>query len=660
VTGVVLELLDSSGNPISGGTATTDANGTYSFAGLAAGDYRVRLAASNFQTGGVLANFTSVSTTAADPDDNVNNNNDGQVVGVLGSGGFIRSGAITLALNGEPTNDGDTNNNTNLTLDFGVVQIAANTLTLGDRVYRDADNNGLFEGAETGVGGVSVQLLNSGGTTLQTVTTDSNGLYAFSNLAAGDYRVRLVASNFSAGAALNGFTASTTSVADPDNDVDNDSNSVASGTLGSGGFIESGLITLAVGGEPTNDGDTNTNTNLSLDFGVVPPSLPTTPTLELNAASDTGTQGDDTTDLANVTLIGTTTANVSVKLVQTGATTNADGSGAFTFTSVPVSLGDNTFTVEATNGGGTTSFTTTITRNAAPTVVDPLDPVALAVNGSRIIDVAGTFDDADITNTRIAFNTSEGTINVELFDRQAPKTVANFLNYVSDGDYTDSIFHRSAELAGGVPFVLQGGGFTFEASPTPSLVAVPTDPAVANEPDPVNRSNVLGTLAMAKLGNDPNSATNQFFFNLGDNSANLNNQNGGFTVFGKVVASTDQAVVDALAAIPTQDQGNAANLPPSQLGVFTDIPLSNYTGTQFPTDTTAANYALINGVSIVSQTEVLTYSIVSNSNPAVASAVLTDNRIAITGLQAGQTTLTIRATDQSGSTVQTTVTVTVA
>jgi cyclophilin family peptidyl-prolyl cis-trans isomerase len=299
--------------------------------------------------------------------------------------------------------------------------------------------------------------------------------------------------------------------------------------------------------------------------------------------------------------------------------------------------------------------------NNAPVVSSPLQDVSVAANSSpTVLDLAGNFTDPDITDTMVALNTSAGTINIELFDTQAPRTVANFLNYLTSGAYNNSIFHRSAKLTDGTPFVLQGGGFTFNTNPS-RLDPIPTDPAVQNEPDPVNRSNVLGTLAMAKLGNDPNSATDQFFFNLGDNSSNLNNQNGGFTVFGKVVSAADQQVVDTLAGIPTQNQGSAAALPASEQGVFTEIPLQNYTGTNFPTDTTAANYALIQGATISAQTESLTYSVVSNSNPSLVTTSIKDNRLTLTYAPGGtgSATITVRATDTFGATVDSTFHVTV-
>ena len=267
---------------------------------------------------------------------------------------------------------------------------------------------------------------------------------------------------------------------------------------------------------------------------------PTTPTLALAPASDTGTVGDGSTNLATVNLTGMTTPGAGVTLVETGATTTANATGVFTFTGVPLVVGANTFTAKATNSGGTTLGTaTTITRvevstNSTPTVKTALAAVSTAAGASQTIDLAGSFDDADITDTLVKFDTSAGPVNIELFDKQAPKTVANFLNYINSGKYTNAIFHRSAS-SNGVPFVLQGGGFTFQPV-TNSIATIVTDPTVQNEPDAVNRSNLKGTLAMAKLGGDPNSASDQFFFNLGDNSANLDAQNGGFTVFGKVVS----------------------------------------------------------------------------------------------------------------------------
>jgi len=158
------------------------------------------------------------------------------------------------------------------------------------------------------------------------------------------------------------------------------------------------------------------------------------------------------------------------------------------------------------------------------------------------------------------------TVYIELFD-DTPITTANFLNYVNDGDYNGVVMHR---LVPG--FVLQGGGFTWNGS---SFAGIASDGQIQNE---FGRSNLRGTLAMAKLappppdGNGPpnggpDSATNQFFFNYGDNSANLDNQNGGFTVFARVLGN-GMALIDAF-----------GTLSRFTVAGFQDVPLIN--GNQF-------------------------------------------------------------------------------
>lgn len=140
------------------------------------------------------------------------------------------------------------------------------------------------------------------------------------------------------------------------------------------------------------------------------------------------------------------------------------------------------------------------------------------------------------------FSTNSGDYCMELFDRQAPATVANFIHYINNGAYTRGVVHRS------VPnFVIQSGGYKLvSTSSGTTLSAVTTSAPVMNE---FAISNTRGTVAMAKVGGDPNSATSQWFVNLGDNAANLDNQNGGFTVFAKVLYN-GMDVIDAIAALP--------------------------------------------------------------------------------------------------------------
>ena len=159
------------------------------------------------------------------------------------------------------------------------------------------------------------------------------------------------------------------------------------------------------------------------------------------------------------------------------------------------------------------------------------------------------------SNTVVRFSGSSGDFDMELFDSAKPKTVANFLGYVKRGDYKNSIIHRS------VPgFMVQGGGFQLEGN---TIKPVGAQAPVINEP---GLSNQRGTVAMAKLDGNPDSATNQWFINLGNNAANLDQQNGGFTVFGKVLGN-GMDVVDGIAALTTY---NATALLG---GAFTNLPL---------------------------------------------------------------------------------------
>lgn len=382
---------------------------------------------------------------------------------------------------------------------------------------------------------------------------------------------------------------------------------------------------------------------------------PTTPTVQFFAAG-TSTPLSGTFVNNTVTDIkGITTPNTPLTLVETNATTTSDSTGAYTFANVPVLAGNNTYTVRAGNSPSTSQGTGTLVGNSAPTISTQQAAVNLTTAApTQTLDLAGNFTDANLGSTKVKLTTNLGDINIDLLDSQAPRTVANFLNYVTDGDYNNTVFHRSVNN-----FVVQGGGFTYNAGTTPTITSLATDPAVQNEPDTVNRSNLRGTVAMAKLGGDPNSATNQFFFNLANNASNLDTQNGGFTVFARLSGAADQAVVDSIAALSKRDFSTGSALSPTVASAFQETPVRNYTGTNFPTDTTIANVAAITNASIVSQPEALTYSIVSNSNTAGVTAAIVKNRLTLTAVsgQTGSATITVRATDKAGLTRDMTFTV---
>ena len=163
--------------------------------------------------------------------------------------------------------------------------------------------------------------------------------------------------------------------------------------------------------------------------------------------------------------------------------------------------------------------------------------------------------------------TDFGNIDIELYDDQAPKTVVNFLRYAGRGNYSGTIIHRS------IPgIMIQGGGHKYANAGQLFYFPIPSDPPIQNEFDP-SRSNIRGTIAMAK-SSDPDSATSQWFFNLADNSADLDdtNNSGGYTVFGEVLDTGPGTGMDALDAIASLTVWNASGVYPP----FGEIPLDNY------------------------------------------------------------------------------------
>jgi len=155
----------------------------------------------------------------------------------------------------------------------------------------------------------------------------------------------------------------------------------------------------------------------------------------------------------------------------------------------------------------------------------------------------------------VRITTVAGPLDIRLLDEAAPRTVTNFLAYVNSGAFNSSFMHRS------VPgFVIQGGGYQWLDGAS-SLRAITTNPPVANEFG-ADRSNVRGTVAMARLGGQPNSATSQWFVNLANNSS-LDSVDGGFTVFGRVTVP-GMVVADAIAAKSRVNAG----------GAFSELPLN--------------------------------------------------------------------------------------
>jgi len=150
-------------------------------------------------------------------------------------------------------------------------------------------------------------------------------------------------------------------------------------------------------------------------------------------------------------------------------------------------------------------------------------------------------------NPLLEIKTNQGTIVAEVFADKAPKTAANFLQYVKDGFFDGTIFHRVID-----GFMIQGGGFT------PDMKQKSTRAPIENEAGN-GLKNSAGTLAMARTS-DPNSATAQFFINLVDNDPlDRSAGNPGYAVFGRVTQG-----LETVAKIAKQPTGNA--------GIFRDVP----------------------------------------------------------------------------------------
>ncbi|MGB3208809.1 MAG: peptidylprolyl isomerase [Crinalium sp.] len=300
-------------------------------------------------------------------------------------------------------------------------------------------------------------------------------------------------------------------------------------------------------------------------------------------------------------------------------------------------------------------------------IINPLQDLTVVNNAADSqINLFNSFDDS-LTTGKIAkfelYNNSlgnSGITNVVLFDQQgegAPESVENFINYVEADDYVNSIIHRS------IPgFVIQGGGFTVNgleqalaATPNSGAAAVSsieTNPPVVNEFSSL-RSNLRGTLAFAKLGSNPNSATSQWFFNLANNSANLDQQNGGFTVFGQVLSDEDMEAVDDIAALPTSDRTNFFNQP-----AFTNLPLNlNQQNQTLDSDADLVRYKNIT----VSEVDELNFTVVSNSNPNLVNPTITDGELILDyqPSQSGNAEIVVRATNLLGQTIEDIFTVTV-
>lgn len=156
-------------------------------------------------------------------------------------------------------------------------------------------------------------------------------------------------------------------------------------------------------------------------------------------------------------------------------------------------------------------------------------------------------------NPRIRFETSHGNFTVEIDTDRAPVTAENFLQYVKDGFYDNTLIHRVIDN-----FIIQGGGFE------PGMIQKTTRPPIRNEAEQGMR-NERGTIAMARVPDDPDSATSQFFINTRDNDGlnHAGKYQPGYCAFGRVHEGME--VVERIEGVVTRTVGDHQNVPMQEI-----------------------------------------------------------------------------------------------
>ncbi|MBL9184375.1 MAG: peptidylprolyl isomerase [Verrucomicrobiaceae bacterium] len=396
-------------------------------------------------------------------------------------------------------------------------------------------------------------------------------------------------------------------------------------------FFGSSLSTAATGSATTKDGATS---------DLSPPMFVNEAfTYTFTATTSQGT-------ISSTSLTGTLPPGITYDSVTRVLSGTPTARGAFT----------PTLSVTWSNGWSTTYtlHLRPIYRPARPQVVTPIADHTLTLGGagaSLTIPLQFTFADPDSESAvAIGLPGPDGTpgarsMTIILNDSVTPGTVANFrsyLNNASDG-YTASVFHRLVQ-----GFILQGGAN--RSSPLPgaasnALAHVTKNSPIQNEP---GVPNLAGTIAMAKLPGNPHSATTDFFFNLADNTANLDFQNEGFSVFGRV-AQPSLATLSALASLPLPPA--AASGQPANYQVLVDAVAIYSTTASGSTTVVPSSFEsiskgqLITGSGIPANTFVTAVNGTTNitiSNPATASGT--------SSLKYGLPTVVVNSTMTSGST----------
>lgn len=296
-------------------------------------------------------------------------------------------------------------------------------------------------------------------------------------------------------------------------------------------------------------------------------------------------------------------------------------------------------------------FSAALVAQAQPqlAVTSALSSKTLVAGGAPVsVDLSDYFGYSGVTGTVVQFDTVMGKVNVELLASDAPKSVANFINYLADGSYTNSLVHRSAALDGASGNrIIQGGGYVTSGT---NINAITRKAAITLE---YKLANARGTLAMARTS-EANSATSEWFFNVDDNTSVLGaSNNGGYAVFGRLIGN-GMSVVDAIAALTKYTVSTTLN----------SMPLRNMQTGQ--TEVLVGNLIIVNKISVIpvhpsvaSSASVVSFTATS-ANTAVVTTEVVGSTLTLRPVAAGNTTVTVRTVDTNGSAVESSFAVTVA
>ena len=324
-------------------------------------------------------------------------------------------------------------------------------------------------------------------------------------------------------------------------------------------------------------------------------------------------------------------------------------------------------TVTYTNGW---TYTKTLALRVVRLPAAPNRPQVLTTRtvsvGTTNLPLSELFTDLD-TEDAVRLSTNLGDIDIVLQPTLTPATYNNFMAYANAGDYNGTVFHRVSP-----DFVLQGGGY--KPVPVSGTITTPDHfVEVTQRPSPQNEpgiSNLRGTVALAK-GSTPSSGTHDFFISLDNNPSTLDNQVGGFTVFGRVAKLTPTTgstpppitpVIDSIVGLPGSNAYSVFLTPSGQTTETSGFnPLSGGDAqlglrTVWPMNAASAPASMDNTKCVVINTitklPVLTYSVPTSSQPSNVTATVVGSNLQINGLLDGTTShIEVTATDVDGNSV---------